>query len=862
MKLAWLFGFSLFSITIFGQDQLPQKFSPALHNLSKQKRSGDSIKVILNTKNAPLLEKKNLRVLAEYKPTGTALVKLTLSSLLQLAKENKIIFADVARVPKEELTTGALDISLNKISYSHHQFPSTNGDSVFVSIKEQEFDSTDIDINGRYFNSGVGSASQTIHASIMATILGGAGNTSPYAKGAAPGSYLTSSDFVTLLPDADSVYQAFNISVQNHSYGTAIENYYGGDAAAYDQSSKNVPSLLHIFSAGNVGNTASDAGPYAGLQGYANLTGSFKMGKNSIAVGATDSFNHVSPLSSKGPAYDGRVKPELVAFGEDGTSGAAALVSGTAALVQQAYRNSGHASLPTNALIKAVLLNSADDVERPNIDYASGYGALNAFGAVRTIFEKRYSEDSVAQGETKTFSFSIPKGTSLAKFTVTWMDTPAEPNAAKALVNDIDATLLLPASGENWLPWVLNSGNHLDSITQLAKRNRDTLNTTEQITLENPVAGDYLLQINGSHIEAGKKQSFAIAYQFDTAKSFQWTYPTSTDALVANTSHIVRWQTNIRDTASLDYSFDGTHWHTTATGINLQDQFIQWKTPDTTAFAFFRMRVSKQNISSVSDSFTISQPLQLSVGFNCVDSFLLFWNSLPVEQYQVLVLGPKYLQSFLLASDTMTVLRKSGAPFQYYSVAPVVGNKTGFRSFTVDYTTQGVGCFVSSFLATLQNNKAVLHVQLGSVYSVDSIRITRRNGIGTAVINTFRPPLTTDFFFEDPMLAAGVNNYQLALYLSNGQVVFSNVETLYFFPKQPVIVYPNPAAQNEPIQVIAQSPGEFTIYVYDALGRQIAGRFLDDISQQVQPFRLGKGIYFIAITGSNGDRFTQRLVVY
>ena len=59
------------------------------------------------------------------------------------------------------------------------------------------------------------------------------------------------------------------------------------------------------------------------------------MAKNILTVGATDSFSIVAALSSKGPAHDGRVKPELVAFGEDGSSGAAALVSGTSLLLQQ-----------------------------------------------------------------------------------------------------------------------------------------------------------------------------------------------------------------------------------------------------------------------------------------------------------------------------------------------------------------------------------------------------------------------------------------------------------------------------------------------------------------------------------------------
>src|SRR4030095_10435784 len=123
-------------------------------------------------------------------------------------------------------------------------------------------------------------------------------------------------------------YQQYNVSVQNHSYGTGIENFYAADAMAYDASVITRSTLTHVFSAGNSGGSASASGIYTGITGFANLTGSFKMAKDIITVGHTDSFGIVLPLSSRGPAYDGRLKPELVAFGEDGSSGAAAIVSG------------------------------------------------------------------------------------------------------------------------------------------------------------------------------------------------------------------------------------------------------------------------------------------------------------------------------------------------------------------------------------------------------------------------------------------------------------------------------------------------------------------------------------------------------
>ena len=243
-----------------------------------------------------------------------------------------------------------------------YRTPALNADALTVSVKETWFDTTDIDFRSRYINSGVGSSSNSTHATTMATIIGGAGNSFYSGRGIAWGARLTSSDYINLLPDDNSVYQQYGISVQNNSYGVGIENFYGADAAAYDASAIANPTLLQVFSAGNSGSHISTDGPYAGVPGYANLTGSFKQAKNILVVGSVDSFYNVPFLSSKGPAFDGRIKPELVAYGNDGSSGAAAITSGTALVTQSAYAANHNNQLPPNALVKAIIINSADDV--------------------------------------------------------------------------------------------------------------------------------------------------------------------------------------------------------------------------------------------------------------------------------------------------------------------------------------------------------------------------------------------------------------------------------------------------------------------------------------------------------------------
>ena len=275
----------------------------------------------------------------------------------------------------------------------------------------------------------------------MATLIGGGGNSFYTGNGIAPGCNITSSDFANLLPDAIAGYQQYGISVQNHSYGVGIENFYGSDAAAYDADMITDSSLLFIFSAGNSGNLSATDGQYKNLTGFANLTGSFKMAKNIITVGSVDSFYNVPLLSSKGPAYDGRIKPELVAYGNDGSSGAAAITSGTALAVQYAYAQQHNNLLPSNALVKAVLINSADDVYTAGPDYYSGYGNVNTYKAVKDILSGQFFSGTVQQDETKNFAITIPANAKNLKITLVWNDAAAQTNAFTVLVNDIDLQL-------------------------------------------------------------------------------------------------------------------------------------------------------------------------------------------------------------------------------------------------------------------------------------------------------------------------------------------------------------------------------------------------------------------------------------
>jgi hypothetical protein len=107
-----------------------------------------------------------------------------------------------------------------------------------------------------------------------------------------------------------------------------------------------------------------------------------------IACGAVDVAGQISSFSSPGPAYDGRIKPEVCALGVDdwlaangedrsdtyrtgsGTSFSTPLIAGVAALLLEIHRDW------TPAQVRQALLSTASQSQNPNNDY--GWGIADA----------------------------------------------------------------------------------------------------------------------------------------------------------------------------------------------------------------------------------------------------------------------------------------------------------------------------------------------------------------------------------------------------------------------------------------------------------------------------------------------------
>jgi hypothetical protein len=862
----WILSFfiGLLPLLSFSQisSTLIKKFSPALQQAlpaSDHKSIHQFVIVVSDTSVfTRFIEKqRGINSLYVYTLTKTFLIKTSWKEIIEnILPRVEVLFIDEQRIPKEEVAVSNLDISTNKGNVLFNRFPQYNGQAINVSVKENRPDSSDPDFKGRYVYTPQASTTLSSHATIMSTIIGGAGNSYYEGKGISPGATLSSASFAVLLPEPDAFFQQYGISVQNHSYGTGIENFYGADAAAYDASVTTRPTLLHVFSAGNSGTQTSSTGNYSGIVNYANLTGSFKMAKNIITVGHTDSLMNVLAPSSRGPAYDGRVKPELVAFGEDGSSGAAAIVSGIAVSLQHAYKQV-NGNLPASALIKTILLNNADDTGPKGIDFKTGYGSANAIKAMETLLQNRYVSGTVATGADNIHAIAIPANAKQLKITLVWTDPAATANATKALRNDLDLELALPAASQSWQPWVLNHYPHIDSLQQLPQRKRDSLNTVEQISIDNPAAGNYVIHVKGYNVGATATQSYFIAWQIDTLNTFRWYYPGASDNLFGDRANVLRWEWNgAATTGQLEYSVNnGNSWKLISGSIDLAANAFKWNAPDTFTTALLRMTTIASPV--VSDTFTISKRFNVTVGFNCPDSFLLYWNAhRGVSNYRIYRLGERYLEPFLTTTDTMVVLSKAGNPALYYAVAPVLGNKTGVRSYGFDYTAQSVGCYVRSFFATLVNTTAVLDLELGTTYAVQSITWEKLTTTGYQSLQTINSIPGATYSYTDAALHTGANVYRIKLVLRNGSIIYSEPETVYYFTGDR-LVYPNPVLRGQPFYIISRDADNVVAVLFNSAGIRVASYVLDEGVETIDTGKLATGTYFLKIGNA-----AYKLIIY
>ncbi|MBO0360972.1 S8 family serine peptidase [Hymenobacter sp. BT186] len=791
---------------------------------------------------------------------------LTKAQLEVLLASPLVQFVDAPNRPAhEERRLDRANPVVNGVAAVHRQYPALTGQGLTVSVKENLFDPTDIDFKGRIVDVTASSAPVSEHASVMASLIAGGGNSAPSGKGAAWQARLTPADYANLLPDNLTDLNRRGVSVQNHSYGTGLENYYGLESRAYDAQARQNPALLHVFSSGNSGNLAPDTGRYEGLSAVANLTGQFKMSKNTLSVGATDAQGVVALLSSRGPAYDGRVKPELVAFGDDGSSDAAALVSGISLLAQQAYRNLNGGALPPSSLVKAALLNSADDTGRPEVNFESGFGQVDALGTVRTILDGRYQTGTVGQGQRERFQIMPPLDARKLKVTLVWTDPEAAANASQALVNDLDLEVFMvdyrSIRTVRYLPWTLSAYPNLDSLRLPARRRADHINNVEQVTVATEDSVYYMVIVRGFNVTAGP-QAFSVAYEFE--QEFEWLAPLTTRSFQAGATEQIRWQwAGPATTARLEYKpLSATSWQLITPSLDLSQGSYAWQVPDIAAPV--QLRLVTADTTYVSDTVAVTRALELQVGYACAEEGLLYWNRVPgATAYQVYRLGATHLQPFQITTDTTLVLSKAQQDIaSQYAVEPVLGPVRGTRSITLDLANTGLNCYIRSFVPRqVVADTVQLQLELGSTFRLQSVELQRREQGEFQPIQTIRSAFTLSTTFTDLTAATGRNEYRVRLQDTNGRVFYSQTEAAYLVRPNDLLVFPVPVVVGEPLRVVGEPGVPLHLHLFDSLGRLVRETTVEGTINDFDTNGLRAGVYMLRARTATGATITRRIVL-
>jgi hypothetical protein len=358
-------------------------------------------------------------------------------------------------------------------------------------------------------------------------------------------------------------------AIGSNSWGNDVQGEYDTDAAQFDELVRDAdpstpgdqPYILE-FSSGNAGPDSETVGSPA-------------TGKNVIATGASenvpgtlaltyglyaDGVDTMADFSSRGPCEDGRIKPDVVAPGTwiasaassaapdeasiawtaidayyvymGGTSMSGPHAAGAAAVFVQFYKSTHTNAMPSPALVKAALINSANELDElnggpgpiPNNDEGWGRITLTNIIVTNLITAPRYYEyvdqtTLLTNGQVYLHHTLVRNSDQPFKVTLAYTDVAGFPGAIPALVNDLDLEVVGPDG-------TLYRGNQFagnDSVPNAPSP--DNLNNVEAVHLAQPAPGDYLVRVRARHVVQDARldtatidQDFALVISGDIAR--------------------------------------------------------------------------------------------------------------------------------------------------------------------------------------------------------------------------------------------------------------------------------------------------------------------------------------------------------
>jgi len=661
---------------------------------------------------------------------------------------------------------------VNAISSNSPAGYNLQGEGVRVSLGDYDFGNikSHIDYTGRMTNNSSGNSNGTDHGHHTSGTVFGAGNLDPDGMGMAPKADLTYYTYPSNLNNVDNDYTNNSVRITSTSFSQGC-NSHTSSTSAMDKDIYDNVKLMHVFSAGNSNGTNCAYG--AGTQ-WGNITGGHKQGKNVIATANLTTGDQIASSSSRGPAHDGRVKPDLGALGtqtystlenntygfKTGTSMSCPGLAGTLALVYEGYKNFNNGTEPDGGLAKALLMNTAEDLGKTHVDFIYGYGRINAYRAMQCIEDDNIITDTVTTGNNNTHTITVPAGTKEVRIMLYWTDKQATANANRALINNLD--MVVTEGTNTYNPWVLDPTPNSSALNSTAVRAVDSLNNAEQFTLNNPASGTYTVKVTGASVPVGP-QKYYIVYTFieDRLKLMA---PFGGEVWTPLKNYSIRWDLEGgTGGTSLEYSLNnGVTWTGMVNNLPSSLKTYVWNIPNNTISDEALVRAIRGGDTSVcASTFSIMRsPPSLGIDFVCPDSTKISWNMVPGAMgYVIHQLGTKYMDSVGTTTNTSYVFTNLILSADYwFSVSAIDSSgNIGERAIAINKTPGTYNCvlpndvsletIISPSAGIIKNclDLSAVDIQISIKNSgsliVDSVPVSYQINQGAIITETYSTPI-------------------------------------------------------------------------------------------------------------------------
>jgi hypothetical protein len=417
----------------------------------------------------------------------------------------------------------------------------------------------------------------------------------------------------------------------------------------------------------------------------------------------------------------------------------------------------------------------------------------------------------------------------------------------------------------------LSSFPHADSLNAPPVRRRDSLNTSEQISIDLPSPGNYEIRVSARSSNP-HSIPFYVAFQAEPAGAFEFTSPKTAEDIDPDEMReaFVRWNTTATDvsqTGTLSVSFNqGQQWQTLAQLPLVLRQF-KWTIRDTACTVLFKMQTASGTY--LSDEVLLAPVTHAYVDFVCSDSFRLSWNRHPyANTYQIYAMkGGAYMEEAATVTDTFIVVNRRASPYITYAVEPRMSNglKT-IRSRALNIEIQGTYCFYKTLnyeLLTARSARLILEAG-GSSY-IDSIGFEKLNGSGQLIAagSAMKASATQSVYtYVWDGLSNGAHLFRARIRLKSGAIVYSNVITLLTSGDRYLYFYPNPASGHPLLDYITRPglPGDSRLLLFDITGRLL--RQYNGLPGKVDLSLLPRGIIIYQLVDINNKKLESGKIIW